>query len=234
MKREQTVPLSENKVLLKKNTGRPRKRVSAENIHKIVNDLTLSDNVYLKKDDYRYDYRAKYHLTKLVNELDKKGYREHQSPARVKRNIEHLFEKLAQDGVSEEQEAQIKKQIKKEQKCEFQAEEADIEKLQSAIDDMGPDFWKRYQANLRQTKHKNKKKKVHLSIDTGLMCSMSDEKDSETWDEYLSKIKNSHAILLRLMNDMGCNEASELVAKLEETKLIEFGFKSRYPFDLTL
>ncbi|MBO1256658.1 hypothetical protein J3L16_13280 [Alteromonas sp. 5E99-2] len=214
--------------VVKKQRGRRKKGVSADNIHEIVDDLSNGD--YLNKDRFRYEMEPREKLLEITEKLALKGYRKNKSPAAVKSRIEQYFEELAKDGITEEKESDIKERIKTWQDAEFKADESDIKLLQEAIDALGPDFWRRYQAKKRQAKHKrnSSKRKRQIPIDSELFDRLSIRKDKNNWDEYLLSMKVDHDILRMIMLETHSSSTRELVTKLEAKGILREGFMNRH------
>ncbi|AEF04787.1 hypothetical protein [Alteromonas naphthalenivorans] len=179
--------------------GRKPKRISEDNIHEVVFDLCFE--TYKYKDEFQYDFDAREHLKEVVNYLNSKGYSVTRSSKWVKEKVDELFEQLAGDGVSEEKGQELIKAIKEAQESEVKAQQEDIDKLQEAIDALGPDFWKRYQASKRQSIHKRQKRKKQISIELKLFEQLTRRKQNKTWDALLIEMKQNHDDLTRLMAD---------------------------------
>lgn len=210
--------------------GRQKKGVSAVNIHEIVSNLSKNNFAYLEKEEYRYQIHSRNNLKELLNELFNKGYRDYKSPAHVNKAVQALLRTLTEDNVTDDIKEKIEAEINKKKAVEYIAEEADIEKLQKAIDAMGPEFWKRIQTKIRQAKHKAKSPKQQISVDADILYKLAYEKGELTWNEFLSNLEKMHQVMGFLMKDTHSSSLAQLINKLEESGAIGEDFQKRHFF----
>ncbi|MGB0833256.1 MAG: hypothetical protein ACPGR2_01920 [Psychrobium sp.] len=210
--------------------GRQKKGVSADNIHEIVSSLSKNNFAYLEKEEYHYQIHSRNNLKELLNELFNKGYRDYKSPAHVNKAVQALLRTLTEDNLTDDVKEKIEAEINKKKAVEYIAEEADIEKLQKAIDAMGPEFWKRIQTKIRQAKHKAKSPKQQISVDADILYKLAYQKDELTWNEFLSNLEKMHQVMGFLMKDTHSSNLAQLINKLEESGAIEEDFQKRHFF----
>ena len=183
----------------KKRKGRPITRVTVNNFHEVVSEV--SSKLVAKKDFFKVDYRTEKHMDDLINSYREKGYGEIDSKTGMPLKAPNS---------------------------------EDVQKLDSAIEAMGDDFWKRYRANKRQKtfKRNNAKKQIPISADVhSFLLEEKNKYGRTTWDDHLFVLQHHDRILDSIFESSGIRDIEALVKALEQKGLIKSDvFKKHWGF----